>query len=336
MRIRNKKGAVTIESAIAFTITMVLLASIVSAVCFYRTDILMTRAVNQSCENVSLLFPLTVPAGDAASVMLNAFPDTALDGTNATKLLGTVAKVAGGVDQASGHKLQELVLEGVLAGTMADNIASYYKQRNGGSSFFCPDDIDVRLDISTKRHVIEVTTEYSVVTIVGRRQRTIYSVIPLYGDSSLILEGDDSKNGGDDIWGLDNFSRGEGFRNVFGSNLPKTYPVIDNYENGNATSFKSIDLTAPYYQSKSKIAKSIKKDVDELSAFKGGEKTIDGKRYKVDNISGKILKVVIPANTPKDRKETIKSLEEYAKSKGVKLVIEEYGNSTKYAGKTGK
>ena len=108
------------------------------------------------------------------------------------------------------------------------------------------------------------------------------------------------------------------------------------YENGNATSLKSIDLTAPYYKTKSKITKSIKKDIDELSAFKGGEKTIDGKRYKVDNISGKTLKVVIPGNSPKDRKETVKSLIEYAKNKGVKLEIEEYGNSTRYAGKTGK
>lgn len=332
----DKKGSVTIESAICFTMVLVLIAGIVSALNLYRTDILMTRAVNQTCENVSLLFPLTVPAGDAASVLLNAFPDTSLDGTNASKVLGTVAKVAGGVDQASGHKLQESVLEGVLAGTMAKNIVSYYKQRNGGSSFFCPDDIDVRLDISTKRHIIEVTTDYSVVTIVGRKQRTVYTVIPLYGDSSLILEGDDKKSGGDNIWGLDNFSRGEGFRDILGSNLPKTYPVIDNYENGNATSFKSIDLTAPYYQSKSKITKSIKKDIDELSAFKGGEKTIDGKKYKVDNISGKTLKVVIPGNSPDDRKETVKSLKEYAKSKGVKLEIKEYGNSTKYAGKTGK
>ena len=330
---KDKKGSVTIESAICFTAVLILIACMVSALNLYRTDILMTRAVNQSCENVSLLFPLTVPAGDAASVILNAFPDSALDGTKASKVLGTVAQVVGGVDQASGHKLQESVLEGVLAGTMAKNIVSYYKQRNGGSSFFCPDDIDVRFDISTKRHIIEVTTEYSVLTIAGRKQRTIYSVIPLYGDSSLILEGDDPKNGGD-IWSLDNFSRGEGFRNIFGSNLPKTYPVIDNYENGNATSFKSIDLTAPYYQSKSKITKSIKKDIDELSAFKGGEKTIDGKRYKVDNISGKTLKVVIPGNSPKAGKETLLSLKEYAKSKGVKLEVEEYGQSSKYGGKS--
>ena len=331
---KNKQGTVTVEAAICFTIVLILIAGIISALNFYRTDILMTRSVNQCCENVSLLFPLSVPAGDAASVVLNAFPDTALDGTKASKVISTVAKFAVGFDRFSDHKLQELVLEGVLSGTMAKNIVSYYKQRNGGSSFFCPDDIDVRLDISTKRHVIEVTTDYSVLTIVGRKQRTVYTVIPLYGDSSLILEGDDPKNGSGDIWGLDNFKRGDGFRSIFGSNLPKTYPVIDNYENGNATSFKSIDLTAPYYKSKSKIKKSIKKDIDELSAFNGGEKTIDGKKYKVDNIKGKTLKVIIPKNSPKDRKEIIKSLKEYAHSKGINLEIKEYGNSSKYSGKS--
>ena len=327
---KNKQGTVTIEAAICFTVVLILIAGIVSALNFYRSDILMTRAVNQCCENVSLLFPLSVPAGDAASVVLNAFPDTALDGTKASKVIATVAKFAGGFDQFSGHKLQESVLEGVLAGTMAKNIVSYYKQRNGGSSFFCPDDVDVRLDISTKRHIIEVTADYSVLTILGRKHRTIYTVIPLYGDSSLILEGDESKNDGD-IWGLDNFRRGEGFRDLFGSNLPKTYPVIDNFENGNATSFKSIDLTAPYYKSKSKITKSIKNDIDQLSAFKGGEKTIDGKKYKVDNISGKTLKVIIPSNSPKDRKEAVTALKEYAKSKGVKLEVKEYGTSNRYA-----
>ena len=173
-----------------------------------------------------------------------------------------------------------------------------------------------------------------MLTIAGRKHRTVYTVIPLYGDSSLILEGDDPKKDGKDIWSLDNFSRGEGFRDILGSNLPKTFPVIDNYENGNATSYKSIDLTAPYYQSRSKITKSIRNDIDELSSFKGSEKVIDGKSYKIDNISGRTLTVVIPGNSPKERKESVLSLEEYAKSKGVRLELKEYGKSSRYTAKS--
>lgn len=330
---KNKKGSVTVETSICFTMVLLLIACIVSAINLYRTDILMTRAVNQCCENMSLLYPVTVPAGDAASVLLNAFPDTGVEGTKAASVIGTVLKAVGGINSISGFKLEESVLEGVLAGTMAKNIVLYYKARNGGSAFFCPDDIDVNFDISSKRHVIEVTVDYSVVTVAGRRHKQIFQIIPLYGDSSLILEGSDPKNGGKDIWDQDNFKRGEAFRKVFNSNLPKTYPVIDDYSGGNATSLKTIDLTAPYYKSKSKISKIIKADIDELSKFNGTEKNINGRIYKVGDIKSKTLKVVVPSNSPKDRKDVVSSLKEYARTKGVTLEIKEYGNSSKYADK---
>ena len=58
----NKKGQISLEAAIAFTITIVLLASVVSAIQFYRTDILMRRSVEQTCEKISLLYPVSVPA----------------------------------------------------------------------------------------------------------------------------------------------------------------------------------------------------------------------------------------------------------------------------------
>lgn len=327
---RDKKGSVTIESSICFTGVLILLACMISALNLYRTDILMTRSVNQCCENLSLVYPLTVPAGDTVSVLLNAFPDTGLDGTKAGSILGTVAKFVGGIDSVSGHVLQEKILDGTIAGTMAKNITDNYKQRNGGSSFFCPDDIDVRFDISSKRHIIEVAVEYSVLTVAGRKQRTVYSIIPLYGDSSLILQGNDTGNT-DDIWSKNNFSRGDEFRKIYGSNLPKTYPVIDSYDNGNVNSIKTIDLTAPYYKTGSKITGNIKTDIDELCKFNGGTKVIDGKEYSVGNIKSKTLTVVIPKNTPQERRDKVSSLSDYAKSKGVELVIREYGNSTKYA-----
>lgn len=328
---KNKKGGITIESAICFTGVLILLACMISAINLYRTDILMTRSVNQCCENMSLLYPLTVPAGDAVSVLLNAFPDTGIEGTKAGSVLGTVAKAVGGIDSATGYKLEESVLEGVLAGTMAKNIVKYYKQRNGGSAFFCPEDIDVRFDISSKRHIIEVTVDYSVITVAGKKSRTVYSVIPMYGDSSLILQGDGPSDKSGDIWSLDNFNRGDQFRKIYGTNLPKTYPVIDSNDNGSVGSLKSIDLTAPYYKSKSKITKSIKDDIDRLSSFNGADKVINGKEYSVKNIKNRKLTVVIPKNSPQDRKSTVESLKEYARSKGVDLVISEYGKSAKYS-----
>lgn len=328
---KDKKGSVTIESAICFTMVLVLIACIVSAINLYRTDILMTRSVNQCCENLSLLYPLSVPAGDAASVILNAFPDTAVDGTKAASVIGTVLKVSGGLNSLTDFRFEEDVLEGVLAGTMANNIARNYKERNGGSAFFCPDEIDVRFDISSKRHIIEVTVDYSVVTVAGRKYKQIFQIIPLYGDSSLILEGSEPKSSGKDIWSLDNFSRGEAFRKIFNTNMPKTYPVIDDYSDGNAMALKTIDLTSPYYKSDSRLNEAIKSDIDKLAAFKGGEKQINGSNYNVGSINSRTLTVVIPGNSPQDRRDVVSSFKEYAGSKGVTLEIREYGKSDRYA-----
>ena len=106
---KNKRGSITIEAAICFTGVLILIACIISALNLYRTDIIMTRSVNQCCENMSLVYPLTVSAGDAASVLLNAFPDTGIEGTKAGSVIGTVAKVVGGADSITGHKLEESV-----------------------------------------------------------------------------------------------------------------------------------------------------------------------------------------------------------------------------------
>ena len=67
-----------------------------------------------------------------------------------------------------------------------------------------------------------------------------------------------------------------------------------------------------------------------MSNFKGADKKINGNDYSVKNIKSRTLTVVIPKNSPKDRKNAIESLKEYAKGKGVDLIIKEYGKSTKY------
>ena len=170
-----------------------------------------------------------------------------------------------------------------------------------------------------------------MVTVAGRKYKQIFQIIPLYGDSSLILEGSEPKSGGKDIWSLDNFSRGEAFRKIFNTNMPKTYPVIDDYSNGNAMSLKTIDLTSPYYKSNSRLNEAIKSDIDKLAAFKGGEKQINGSNYNVGSINSRTLTVVIPCNSPQDRRNVVSSFKEYAGSKGVTLEIREYGKSDRYA-----
>ena len=82
----NKRGQIAVEAAIAFTITLVFLASVVSAIDFYRTDILMRRSVEQTCEKMSLLYPVSVPASDFMSAAINAFPDLGIGNTKGAEV----------------------------------------------------------------------------------------------------------------------------------------------------------------------------------------------------------------------------------------------------------
>ena len=334
-RVRNKRGQVTVEAAIAFTITLVFLASVVSAIDYYRTDILMRRSVEQTCEKMSLLYPVSVPAADLMSAAVNAFPDLGIGDTKGSEVVSKVVSVALGLDDATGHNLKELILQGAFSHTMEEQIRQGCIERNGGSDFFVPDDIEVFFNISDEHHIIEVTTEYSVVTLAGRKQRSIYSVIPLYGDPVLMLqseehkqsEGEDSSN---DIWSMSNFDRGDAFREQYGANLPKTFPVIDSVDGGDVTAIRSIDLTSPYYQDTANVQKKIKDDIRSIGGFEPRSAVINGQTYTVDHVDSRHLTVIIPENSGEAGREAVEELKGYAFVHGVILDICEYGTSERY------
>ncbi len=334
-RVRNKMGQVTVEAAIAFTITLVFLASVVSAIDYYRTDILMRRSVEQTCEKMSLLYPVSVPATDLMSAAVNAFPDLGIGDTKGAEVVSKVVSVALGLDDATGHNLKELILQGAFSHTMEEQIRQGCIERNGGSDFFVPDDVEVFFNISDEHHIIEVTTEYSVVTLAGRKQRSIYSVIPLYGDPVLMLqseehkqsEGEDSSN---DIWSMSNFDRGDAFREQYGANLPKTFPVIDSVDGGDVTAIRSIDLTSPYYQDTANVQKKIKDDIRSIGGFEPQSAVINGQTYTVDHVDSRHLTVIIPENSGAAGREAVEELKGYAFVHGVILDICEYGTSERY------
>ena len=334
-RIKNKRGQVTIEAAIAFTITLVFLASVISSIDYYRTDILMRRSVEQTCEKMSLLYPISVPATDLMSAAVNAFPDLGIGDTKGAAVISKVASATMGIDDATGHTLKELILQGVFSHTMEEQIRQGCIDRNGGSDFFVPDDIEVFFEINDKHHIIEVTTEYSVITLAGRKERSIYSVIPLYGDPVFMLQGEEHKQSEaqeekDNIWSLSNFDRGDAFREQYGANLPKTFPVIDAVDGGEITAIRSIDLTSPYYQDTSNVQKKIRDDINSISRFEPQSAVINGQTYTVDHVDSRHLTVIIPENSGPAGREAVEELKGYAFVHGVILDLCEYGTSEKY------
>lgn len=326
---KHKHGSITIESAIALTVTLCFITSVVTAISLIRTDILMQRAVSNTCEDFALLTPLSVTASDTVSTLANALPD----GSGQNETVTSAVTRLSGFDVASDRSLTEAVFDAALSSAFEDDIAQRYVEYNDGSEFFLPSYIDVDFDIDTNTGFIAVSVTYEVDTIAGTITMHVTDGIPFYGDLELFLsgaeDGSEDEEQCEDVWNMDNLGRGIWFEEHYNANLPHTFPVINDYENGQATSYLSIDLNRPTYEDSSRLEQRVESQIDELAGFDGADVNISGERYFVDgnDIGSRRLVVVIPSNSPEGSVETIRSLEDYAASNGVDLVIDTYGTS---------
>jgi hypothetical protein len=72
-------------------------------------------------------------------------------------------------------------------------------------------------------------------------------------------------------WTLGWGKRGDYFSEALGANLPRNFPVIEGWENGVATSIKSIDLNAATYQDAARLTYRLNDYVDRLALYEGGK-----------------------------------------------------------------
>ncbi len=71
------------------------------------------------------------------------------------------------------------------------------------------------------------------------------------------------------IWALNPFARGQLIEQLRGHNLPLSFPVIDRWLNGIATSIKSLNLAARSYQSVAALTRTVTGYINALSNFGG-------------------------------------------------------------------
>ncbi|MBP5655560.1 MAG: hypothetical protein J6X33_08610 [Clostridiales bacterium] len=330
----SPRGSSSLEGAISFSAVLVFIVVMINILAFVRADIMMQRSCEQTAERLAAALPAMTSAGDVVSTVANAVPsaDKKTDaGDKAVKAMAALSKLGIAADDMTGGSIRELVLEGVLAKKAASDIAACYKVRNNGSELMMPDYINILFDIDDDHNIIYMTAEYKIPTILGDVGRSVETAIPVYGSFSLFLNGSGSSSDEeDDIWSRDQMDRGDEFRGMYNANLPKMFPVADRYENGNVTSIRSIDLTAPDYTSGNGLKKTIKYDINRLAKFSGDKMNYKGTDYVVKDIRSKTLLVVIPSNSDPSVKATLAGLSDYARSRGVKLDITEYGISRKY------
>lgn len=121
------------------------------------------------------------------------------------------------------------------------------------------------------------------------------------------------------VWKLNPFQRGQQIEQALGHNLPGNFPVIDRFENGLATSIKSIDLDAATYQSGSTLTRTLNGYVDKVAGFQG--RTWAGVRIRGQDITGRALDLAIPHSGSAAQEAIISQTVKYGVSRSVTVKV---------------
>ncbi len=156
-------------------------------------------------------------------------------------------------------------------------------------------------------------------------------------DGVSSLKGDNEENE-QSVWNLENIKRGREIRRLQGANLPFNFPVISKYENGTATSIKSLNLDEAYYHNTTNLQNKLKGYIRKLQEFNGGKSgsvTIDGNQI----LKKELILVVPETDISATQQQTLNKCIDIAREQGISLkIVKAYGkqNSDKNGVDNGK
>lgn len=124
-------------------------------------------------------------------------------------------------------------------------------------------------------------------------------------------------------WELGWAARGFYISEQRGANLPASFPVIDKWSDGVATSIKSIDLTATTYQDATRLTCRLNDYINKLVFFEGADFGIW--EIEPSAISGRVLDLVVPKGSMTAAQRTvIEAAKLRARAFGVNLTVTDF------------
>jgi hypothetical protein len=343
---RQTSGSIILETAIAVPVFLLLGAFLLTVISCARADILLSAAVDQVTQELSIAVPVAGAGIDFAGEALSYINSVSADQSksvqtgssdNKAEILFGAAGSAGAVLDIFGIKgediLSTLLFGGAVKNRIIETYNSYYPSEKLLHSRII--NVSVYLDFDVDLKVIWMNVYYQWNTLFGTTDKMIISAVPVYGDLELTLPETKDDDQEDKVWLLSNFARGLSLRNTYGGNLPVYYPVIAKWDNGTATSIKSIDLTAPGYQNAGTISETVQEYINDLAGFEGTLSSFGntGIQISSDQISNRVLIIIIPKNSPEEVYNELNSGTAYASMHGVQIKIEQYGSSFRFVDK---
>lgn len=319
---KDLPASLSIEAALGIPLFLIVIAFFLSLLLGGIQAYAIRYAADQTAEELALLFPIAEKGLEQLGESGEAVLSKILDGESRSLLEGL-----------SGDYASSLFISPFLEKRMDHWLAVL--KASGGTAV--PEhDRQILLGWDEDGSCLSLSINYTVPTILGNLDQSCETLVPLW--SERVVKQGESEEGGedeneenDDIWSLDNFSRGKAFRDKYGNNLPFNFPVISEFKNGTAHTVRSMDLTSPTYQSIDNGKKTIEKEITELSAFRGhpGNKRADP--IAEEDIKKRKLSIVIPRNAPKVYDNKFWSeMKDKANAAGIELEKIEYAESHRY------
>jgi filamentous hemagglutinin len=121
------------------------------------------------------------------------------------------------------------------------------------------------------------------------------------------------------VWQLNPLQRGVAIENMLGRSpeLTQNFPVIDRFQNGIATSIKSIDLSAASYQNISTLTSRVTGYINTLANWQGTY--WGGVQIDAAQITGREVLLAIPPGATQAQMAALQQLQQWATTVGVTL-----------------
>jgi hypothetical protein len=336
----RSRGSISLEAVLVLPVLLIICWFMLSQIIAVTAEIKLGGAVRRTAAEMSLLGPaarLLETAGSTAARSSDPdVGDTVQDvetlfaaifpGLSAEQLLYGFT-----LDIASTHLIGPAVLSRVSF-WLDDAEAGQPGTAGNSRSLWRHSirDLHVFLDWQLGRQQLWLCVSWQQQHALGLQRRTTCAVVPLWTghDDQRAAESNQ-----DSIWLLDNFTRGQTFREQMGATLPYDFPVIATFESGTATAIKSMDLTAPTYAGQSAFSRQVSDYIEAVAGFAGADYNKGDTRITIGSgeITGRRLLLVIPQNSGQNWLDaSLAELGLLAAGSGVDLQVVRTGISTRY------
>ncbi|HEY0736680.1 MAG TPA: RHS repeat-associated core domain-containing protein, partial [Herpetosiphonaceae bacterium] len=127
------------------------------------------------------------------------------------------------------------------------------------------------------------------------------------------------------LWNLPPFQRGNEIEALLGRGRylahVDNFPVIDRFENGIATSIKSLNLGDRTYQNASNLRRRVTQYIDQMANYQGQATAFRGLTIDNNDIRTRALELVIPARMTRQQAQTLADLSQYARRVNVDFKV---------------